>query len=105
MGITGVRHVGLTVSDLPRSVAWYGSVLGLDELFRETSADRTVVVLGRDGPIVGLVQFDGVEGGFSARRVGLDHVCLRVRDRDELDEWARRRAGPGTASRTPASPR
>jgi enamine deaminase RidA (YjgF/YER057c/UK114 family) len=97
MGLTGVRHVGLTVSDLPRSVAWYGSVLGLDELFRETSGERTAVVLGRDDLIVGLVQFDGVAGDFSARRVGLDHLCFRVRDRDELEEWARRLDRHGVA--------
>ena len=97
MGITGVRHVGLSVSDLPRSVAWYGSVLDLAELFRETSADRTAVVLGRGEVIVGLVRFEGVEAGFSPRRVGLDHLCFRVDDREALEEWARRLDRHGVA--------
>ena len=34
MSITGFRHVGLTVSDLGRSAAWYAEVLGFKELFR-----------------------------------------------------------------------
>jgi enamine deaminase RidA (YjgF/YER057c/UK114 family)/extradiol dioxygenase family protein len=97
MGISGVRHVGLTVSDLSRSVAWYGSVLGLAELFRETRADRTTAVLGHDGVIVGLVQFDGAEGSFSPRRIGLDHLCFRVQDRDDLEEWTRRLDRHGVA--------
>jgi catechol 2,3-dioxygenase-like lactoylglutathione lyase family enzyme len=41
-GLTGVRHVAVTVSDLERSAGWYATVLGLEEQFREASPSRKV---------------------------------------------------------------
>jgi enamine deaminase RidA (YjgF/YER057c/UK114 family) len=89
MGITGVRHVGLTIKDLQASVDWYRTVLGFTELFREAAPGRAVAVLGAGEVVLGLVQFDG-GGGFSPRQIGLDHLCFRVRDAEELTSWARR---------------
>lgn len=87
MQLSGIRHAGLTVTDLDRSVAWYGRVLGLAEAFREEHPDRTSAVL-RSGPvIVGLVRFTPSEGPFSPRQVGLDHLCFAVADRDALAAW------------------
>lgn len=89
MHITGIRHVGLTVRDLQASVDWYSTVLGLTELFREAAPDRTVAVLDGSDVMVGLVQFDG-GGAFSPRQIGLDHLCFRVRDAEELTSWVER---------------
>jgi catechol 2,3-dioxygenase-like lactoylglutathione lyase family enzyme len=83
-----LRHAGLTVTDLDRSVAWYGRVLGLAEAFREQHADRTSAVL-RGGPVIlGLVRFTTTESPFSPAHVGLDHLCFAVRNRAELEAWA-----------------
>ena len=87
MQLSGFRHAGLTVTDLDRSVAWYGRVLGLAEAFREERPDRTSAVL-RSGPVIlGLVRFTATEGHFSPRHVGLDHLCFAVADRDALAAW------------------
>ena len=89
MEVHGLRHVGLTVTDLDRSVPWYGRVLGFTELFREEHGDRTAVVLRSGGAIVGLVRFTSTDGSFSAQQVGLDHLCFAARDAADLDAWAR----------------
>jgi glyoxylase I family protein len=89
MELRGLRHAGLTVTDLDRSVDWYGGVLGFTELFREEHEDRAAAVLRSGAAVVGLVRFATTEGTFSPRRVGLDHLCFTVRDREELETWAR----------------
>ncbi|HZD74280.1 MAG TPA: VOC family protein [Actinomycetota bacterium] len=93
MNVTGVRHVALTVSDLDRSAAWYADVLGFEELFREANEVRSAVVMRIPGTIqiVGLIQFpDGDAAPFTPKRIGLDHLCLGVADRAQLQAWAQR---------------
>jgi catechol 2,3-dioxygenase-like lactoylglutathione lyase family enzyme len=87
MEVRGLRHAGLTVTDLDRSVDWYGRVLGFTELFREEHDDRTAAVLRSGGAIVGLVRFTTTEGTFSAQHVGLNHLCFAARDAAELEAW------------------
>jgi catechol 2,3-dioxygenase-like lactoylglutathione lyase family enzyme len=91
MTITGLRHVGLTVTDLDRSAAWYTRVLGFKELFREAEGQRTAAIMGRPGTalLLGLVHFaDGANDAFSPFRTGLDHVCFAVASREEVNNWA-----------------
>ncbi len=100
MPITGFRHVGLTVTDLERSARWYHDVLGFEERFRETTPERQSVIMTLPGApvLVGLVHFPaGANDGFSPRRTGLDHLCLAVPTRDDLDAWAARLDALGVA--------
>jgi len=93
MSITGFRHIGLTVSDIERSTAWYSRILGLRELFREAEGQRTGVIMGAPGTdvIVGLVHFaDGAHDAFSPFRTGLDHLCFAVAERADVEAWAAR---------------
>ena len=87
MNVDGLRHVGLTVTDLDRSVEWYSRVLGFTELFREQHDDRRTAVLRSAGAMVGLVEFTTSGGAFSERHPGLNHLCLAARDAAELDGW------------------
>lgn len=89
MGVHGLRHAGLTVTDLDRSVEWYGRVLGFRELFHEQHEDRRSAVLLSEDAVVGLVQFTTTDGGFSPRHVGLNHLCFAARDAADLDAWVR----------------
>jgi glyoxylase I family protein len=86
------HHVALTVTDLNRSVTWYTTVLGLEELFRETGDVRNASVLGfaTGGFAVGLVQHAGTEPGFDPRTIGLDHVSFAVPFEEDLADWATR---------------
>lgn len=91
MNLTGFRHVGLTVSDLDRSAAWYVETLGFVELFRESEGQRTAVIMRVPGGdlVIGLVHFaDGANDGFTPFRTGLDHLCFSVASRDAVNAWA-----------------
>jgi catechol 2,3-dioxygenase-like lactoylglutathione lyase family enzyme len=93
MTITGFRHVGLTVTDLERSAAWYADVLGFKELFRDAEGQRTAVIMGMPSTslLLGLVHFaDGANDAFTPLRTGLDHLCFAVTSREEVNAWATR---------------
>ena len=93
--LVGIHHVSVTVSDIERSVPWYGEVLGLTKLMEETHPDGTgyAVVLGKPdfSMCVGLHTHPTNEGErFSETRTGLDHVGFGVSSRTELDAWEAR---------------
>lgn len=96
-----LSHIGLCVSDVERSLAFYTGVLG----FTETAAWEVGQEFGplmeledvrlasrfvqRDGHSIELLQFHspGHLGDGSRReinRLGLTHLCLRVDDVDEV---------------------
>jgi catechol 2,3-dioxygenase len=84
--------VHLTVSDLERSVAWYGRALGL----RMQRRDEAVVELG-DGAQTVLVLHEDRRARPAGRHAGLYHVALLHPSREELARAAVRLA----ATRTP----
>jgi len=93
MSISTIRHVALTVTDLDRSVGWYGDVLGFVELFREQRPERAAAVLRLPGTdvAIGLVAFpDAATEPFTPKRTGLDHLCFTAATRGDLDAWAAR---------------
>lgn len=101
MTLTGFRHAGLTVTDLDRSERWYAEVLGLRPLFRESEGTRSAVIMGLEGTslMLGLVHFsDGANDGFSPFRTGLDHLCLAVASRRDVEEWAARLDAQGVTN-------
>lgn len=104
--IKEVMHIGLTVSDMERSVSFYRDVLGLrfqgelimqgaatDVLFgRENSTVRVAYLNGSDhvfAPPVELLQFLGEEVRFDACDLGktsISEICFRVDDLDAMYE-------------------
>ena len=90
--LSGLHHIGLTVSDIEASEAWYTRVLGLTRAFVEPHHRGTgyAVVLHRPGSplFVGLDKHDANRRErFDECRTGLDHVAFQVADRAALDAW------------------
>ena len=93
----GINHLGLSVSDLDRSVAFFVDCLGWKESGRDERYPRSAV---GDGTVrITLWQVDRAKPvvGFDRRHnVGLHHVALEVESENALDEVAERiRAHPG----------
>jgi glyoxylase I family protein len=88
--IAALHHVGITVTDLARSVAWYGEMLGMMPVMEERRPGGRTVVLMRPGTTVD-IGFDEHEANqgepFGCHRTGLDHLSLAVANRTELDAW------------------
>ena len=88
-----IHHVGLTVSDVVVSEAWYCRVLGLERLGVEHHNMGTghTVLLHRPGGDLHIgLDHHPTHGGerFAEHRTGLDHVSLHVEERADLDLWA-----------------
>jgi glyoxylase I family protein len=87
----GVAHLGLSVTDLARSTAFYCDVLGAQVMFGAHDAGsfrRVVVRLGSHA--IDINEFPGNDNiGFDATHTGLDHLAFTAASREALDEWAR----------------
>jgi len=86
----GVSHLGISVTDLARSEAFYCDVLGAGVIFRRHESEwgqRTVVTLGPHA--VDLNQFARNDGGsFDPAHTGLDHLAFTANSREQLESWA-----------------
>lgn len=90
----GLTHFAITVTDLPRSTAWYAKLFGaeaaLDEDDQAGGFHHTVFAVGQ-GQLFGLhTHPEPTDGGFDARRTGLDHIAFACADRTELASWQAR---------------
>jgi catechol 2,3-dioxygenase-like lactoylglutathione lyase family enzyme len=86
MEINGMAHVMLTVSNFEASLPFYEKLLpflGMKPVIR--SNDTFYCVGGRTalGIMRGEDKFSGEK--FAQRRVGLHHLCLRARTREDVD--------------------
>ena len=100
---TGIGHVHLKVSDVPRAVAFYRDVLGLDEQARLPSAG--FLSAGGYHHHVGLNSWQS-QGGRPApdRAPGLRQVELELSDAEALRALERRLAEAGNEAGGDASP-
>lgn len=99
--ITGLHHLRLTVTDLPRSRAFYADILGF-EVAAESSgdpADPAVradpeqlyggVVFTTNDMLFGLRPVADPADRFESERVGLDHLSFTVSSRHVLEQVQR----------------
>lgn len=89
-GLAALHHVGITVTDLERSVHWYGEVFGMVQWMKECFPGGRSAGLMRPGTNVflGLMAHEGNAGeGFAPHRTGLDHLTFAATTRDELRGW------------------
>ena len=94
----GIDHVGIRYRDLPRAVAWFRDVLGLQ--IEHQAQNMAFVRVGDDGSQVALFQAEGDEPVRQPH-----HVALRVPDPAAAEAALRaagiplRRFGPNRGSR------
>jgi glyoxylase I family protein len=102
MSVQRLSHIGICVSDLERSVAFYCDVLGFEEqsrlrvsgpeserLLHIAGGDVQAVYLLRDGTCIELLHYPGVghEPSQTPRpmnRLGFTHLSIRVSDLDAV---------------------
>jgi catechol 2,3-dioxygenase-like lactoylglutathione lyase family enzyme len=87
MEINGVAHIFVTAGDFEKARAFYRQLLpflGMKPVM--DAAGTYYCVGGRTGFAVRAPSPDHEGERFVQNRVGLHHVCFRVREREEVDE-------------------
>ena len=102
MQLTGVDHLGFTVTDLGRATSWYCEHLDFEPLARYSRPDlgaEVQVLRRREIPMrLSLRCFaTGSREPFNELRVGMDHVALGVADNEALVAWQARLEDAGVA--------
>jgi lactoylglutathione lyase len=83
LGAFQTGHVGLNVSDLDRSSAFYQRVFGLDVLRESRQEGRRFAFLAKDGTLV-LTLWQQAEGRYESDRPGLHHLSFQVEDIEQV---------------------
>jgi lactoylglutathione lyase len=76
-------HVGVNVTDLARSKAFYQAVLGFEVLGESSGGGRGFVLLG-DGGRVALTLWEQSHGRYDPGRPGLHHLAFQVPTLDDV---------------------
>lgn len=89
IGINGMAHVVLTVSDFRRARAFYARLLPACGLRPVFDGPKFAYFVGARTAI-GIEPCDPAHAGerFVQQRVGLHHLCLRARSREDVDRCA-----------------
>ncbi|MEU4496108.1 VOC family protein [Streptomyces sp. NBC_00210] len=76
-------HIGLNVTDLDRSLPFYGDVLGFDLLGQGKEDDRRFAFLGRDGQLV-LTLWQQADGAYAPALAGLHHLAFEAESIEQV---------------------
>ncbi|KHO20730.1 VOC family protein [Mycolicibacterium setense] len=76
-------HVGINVTDLDRSVAFYRNALGFEPLAVNTEGEHRYAFLGTGGTLR-LTLWQQSNGRFSTETPGLHHLSFEAADIDEV---------------------
>jgi len=87
MQLNGIAHIQLTVKDVQRSKQFYKPLLELFEMQVLIDTDTYYYCIGsRTGIAISEASAERSSEVFDQRRVGLHHLCLRAREREQIDE-------------------
>ena len=87
MQLNGIAHIQLTVTEMERSRAFWAPLFELFEM--KILIDSEVYFYGigsRTGLAISPASSENEGVAFDQRRVGLHHLCLRAREREQIDE-------------------
>ncbi|MER7463526.1 VOC family protein [Streptomyces sp. NPDC097981] len=87
-------HVGLNVTDLTRSLAFYRDALGFELLSEGKEEGRRFALLGQDGELV-LTLWQQADGAYAPAAAGLHHLALSAGAIDEVRAYEQRLRGLG----------
>ncbi|MFI9061460.1 VOC family protein [Streptomyces sp. NPDC053429] len=87
-------HVGLNVTDLERSLAFYRDALGFGLLGEGKEDGRRFAFLGRDGELV-LTLWQQADGPYAPRAAGLHHLAFSAGAIEEVRAYEERLRGLG----------
>jgi catechol 2,3-dioxygenase-like lactoylglutathione lyase family enzyme len=80
----GITHIHLAVRDLPRSVAFYRDVFGME--VQEGRSDDTMVFMRTPGSVDTLtLRLASPDEPVGQKGGGVDHFGFRLKDRKDLD--------------------
>lgn len=86
MQLNGIAHIQLTVNDVGVSKPYWKPLLDLFEMKPLIDTDTYYYAIGSRTGIAICEADEGEKGPFRQKRVGLHHLCLRARSRDQIDE-------------------
>jgi catechol 2,3-dioxygenase-like lactoylglutathione lyase family enzyme len=87
MQLNGIAHIQLTVTDMVRSRAFWAPLLELFEMQILLDTETYFYCIGsRTGIAISPADPEHAETAFDQRRAGLHHLCLRAREREDVDE-------------------
>ncbi|MEU3736430.1 VOC family protein [Streptomyces sp. NPDC032198] len=75
-------HIGLNVTDIERSLAFYRDVIGYEVLGEGKEEGRRFAFLGQDGTLA-LTLWQQADAAFAPRNAGLHHLAIEV---DTIDQ-------------------
>ncbi|CCK30025.1 lactoylglutathione lyase [Streptomyces davaonensis JCM 4913] len=79
-------HVGLNVTDLNRSLAFYRDVLDFDLLVEGKEDDRRFALMGVGGTLA-LALWQQADGAYDKTRPGLHHLALQAESVEEIRSY------------------
>ncbi|WP_328925747.1 VOC family protein [Streptomyces sp. NBC_00190] len=82
-------HVGLNVTDLDRSLAFYRDALGFQVLGEGKEEERRFAFIGQDGELV-LTLWQQARGAFAPASAGLHHLALSAGAIEEVRQYEER---------------
>jgi lactoylglutathione lyase len=86
---TTTGHVGIGVTNIPRSKAFYQAIFGYDVMMEGSETDKHFVFLGAEGKLV-LTLWQQAKSAFDGTTSGLHHLSFQVNSIDEVREAERR---------------
>jgi len=93
MATMHTSHVGLSVTDLRRSVDFYTSVLGFEAV---TADEPPAAFLSRDGELM-VTLWEQSRSEYDAGHAGIHHLAFSLGAREEVDEIESRARAAGAS--------